>query len=225
MSKTLTVRQAAQVIFGRETVRDEHVRQVRFWLDKGDLEGCWSRHDWRVTEDAIACFMAAKAAESSFRMPATTKPVPATSPSVSREREARGQLSTTYRDALTNYFLAVVMRRRDRCASANWKRAVLFGQILFVALVMCLFIASLSSFGISFPSSPESEKIEGWLEAKFGGGGARLEEIGKPLTDDRAGNVVIRVKYSYESKHRGRIHTEQFFVLRAGEIVDVTSEL
>ncbi|MFP6694536.1 MAG: hypothetical protein VB875_16050, partial [Pirellulales bacterium] len=62
MSKTLSVEQAARVIFRRVRLRSGEIVQVRSWLTRGDLYGRRvGPEQWRITEDAIADFMACEA--------------------------------------------------------------------------------------------------------------------------------------------------------------------
>jgi hypothetical protein len=224
MSKTLSIEQAARVIFLRQQLRSGDIAQVRFWLEHGDLRGRRiGPQQWHVAEDEIAGFMAREADPTTLRDPIEENA--AKSVLATQDAASQSELVRSYREAAQDYFLDVVMRRKDRYATTTWKRAVLVGQIAFVVTGISLFVWSVSQFDVSIGgTSPEGTLVEQWLELKYNGE-FQIETIAAPAAHPNGDGIVLAVKYRYPSKHRGWIQTEQFFVVLDDQIVDVTSEL
>ncbi len=224
MSKTLSVEQAARVIFRRVHVQTGDIAQVRSWLTSGDLYGRRvGPEQWRITEDAIADFMACEADPAALEI--NEKAKAGHSVLATQDATSRSELVRSYRQAARDYFLDVITRRKGRYASKNWNLTVLAGQFAIVATGILLFVWSVVQFDISVRGgSPRVQLVNQWLESKYDGE-YRVETISETTADPSDGGIVLAVKYRYPSKHRGWIQTEQFFVVRDDKIVDVTSEL
>lgn len=220
MRQRLTIVEAARLIFRAASLQSGHVRHVEKWLEQGELDGQCVDSKWYTSRDAIARFMARRAVDQlgeeddggdGHNAPGQRR--------LSRYSDD-GALKIVYRQVLKDYFLAVLLRRRTRRIGRFWRRAVLAGQVALVAsvagVVLCVALLLMR------PAPIEHRAIDQWLAQTYQDG-FTLMHIGTPLDHGDTGDVFL-VKYRYGSKHRGQIHTEQYFVVRDGKVIDVSSE-
>ncbi len=211
MTRSHSLHSAARVIFRVKQIDDGHLQQVCTWLEQGDLSGERIGHHWEISDRAIAAFLAERAVHDTRDH--GVKELNVTS------RSKLLPLEETYFNALTDYFLALVMRRKRCAAGRAWHRAVLAGQIVFVVSAILLLTVSVRSFTV--PTTPEAGEIRDWLVNRYGEE-VVIDSIGH---EPGSSSAIIPVRFRYASKHRGLITSEQFFVFRDGRLIDVTSEL
>lgn len=231
MSKRLDSLDAAHAIYNRNAIEGEDILQVEKWLQRGVLRGEKRGGDWFTTEEDVADFMARRAAairrkkwekrrkNGPQHLPAATFAcLQANFDDIDRKKD---DLADSYRSVLKDYFLAVIRRRNLRHASRSWKYSVLLGQAAFIAAAVLLLFWS---FGFNQQDSPEHRAIRSWVAAKHpeDHGVRDIEPLAEQSRDDE---TVFSVKYYYRSKNRGRVHTEQYFVYKNHQIVDVKSDL
>lgn len=214
MRQRLTIVEATRLIFRGRASESEHVRHVEKWLEQGVLDGQRVGSKWYTSRDAIARFLARRTLDEFHDEDGDEQRHAAL------RYSAKGELITVYRQVLKDYFLAVLMRRRVSRIGRYWRQAVLVGQAALVVSVgggvLCV------SLLLMRPAPIEHRAIDQWLAETYQDD-FNVEQISAPMENDDVGKVFL-VKYRYSSKHRGQIHTEQYFVVRDGKVIDVSSE-
>lgn len=217
MRQRLTIAEAAALIFRGRTIQRGHLKHIEKWLVQDELDGQCVDGKWYTSRDAIARFLARRSLDDLGESADPTANVGLyTLPHYS----AQGEMVGVYRQVLKDYFLAVLMRRQANRLGSYFNRAVLAGQIGIIAFVVGTILFAVLT--MTRPAPVEHRAIEQWLAASYEEG-FTLVAIGEPIEDSDSEQVYL-VKYSYPSKNRGKISTEQYFVVRNGEVVDVASE-
>jgi hypothetical protein len=137
----------------------------------------------------------------------------------SRSATGRRLLHKVYREALGDYFLAVIGRRRVRQASQRYRRAVLAGQFALALLLVGTGLLALRPCVASEPL--ERAAVRQWLESHAG----EVEIMRWHAAElEASGNgVAMRVEYRYLNSRGKPIRTDRRFVVRGEQVVDVES--
>ena len=211
----LSVREVASILFSTKQPQGRELRWVESQFLSGRLrgsrsgEGCKTK--WTTNSQQLAAFMASE--------------------SYSRQLELRGEavacsqnrgdpLTRSYRSLLTDYFQAVVMRRRFELRDKRFKRLVTCGQI---AIVLAVGLAASASVRQLLPVtiSAEQQQIETWIathHARY-----HVEDIAKLPADSAESAMVFRVRYRYFKSGNKAINTDRLFKIRDNQIVAVES--
>jgi len=216
-NQTLTLRQAAQVIFATRSPAPLQVAQVQRCVERGMLKGAPARGPlvpWTTTPDSVAEFMASRAYRDQFRPSAApcAARLAQSGDHTSRADDYQQLLVGVYRQALVDRLLEVVVCRSRRLGCGSWWRGA-----AVAAVVLLMTTLGLAAYGIQRARQGASERaaVVAWL-----GQNApeyRVLRWYPPAaeTDDRPAS--IRVHYSY--RRGGKlIEADQLFQMQRGRM-------
>ena len=215
--RRLSIDEAAQLIYHTRRPTQVQLDKVRLKLLKGVLLGS-HRGSW-IASESVAAYMAARVvtgqANLQGRNPSEQGSVAATNqsgPAVLNDRRQSRELSRTYRSGLRDYFAAVIRQRRPEHATAAFDRAVVIGQIAFVAVPLLFAVISYSRLTAA---PPERAAVKQWIAKNHGE--YQVVEWFPPHPRPEGSGSSIRVKYRYFTKARKAIVTDRSFIVRDGQ--------
>jgi len=206
----LGAEEAARIIYATGEPTALQVYRVKKRLKSGVLKGrCDSEGQWTTTPAWVAEYMAAQACRSQ-RSDERSGESPAGSPA---SRSGDAQLRPIYVEALQQYFLAVIFRRRLRSTSRHFRQLVLVGQ----AAILCLLLgAAVTAFRSLGAGHPERAAVQRWLEANVDR--CIIEEWLPTVAHADGEGVLVRVRYRYSAGRERMVHTEQTFLVGADQV-------
>ncbi|MCA9247839.1 MAG: hypothetical protein KDA42_12005 [Planctomycetales bacterium] len=216
-SKVLGVRDIASVLFATQNPSERELRAVEAQFAAGRLHGqcvgAGAARRWITTPRHLANYMASTAYNRQLQ--AAGKAVGA--------GVANSALCSSYRSVLSDYFQALIFRRRHARRDKRFQVIVVAGQATVVVAAFVLAILSLRPI-LPPTLTAEQATIFDWGAQRY----ARFEVIKfyQPENSDEADRTVrcIRVRYRYFRETRGKgIETDRVFRLRGDEIVSVDS--
>ena len=226
----ISVDQAAQILYRTKRPTDAQVQQIIKMLVYGVLAGEKVGHvkqSWQTTTGAVADLMARQAVKKKSRV-SKARPRDAASsaqaaissaaarPSQKADKELRG----AYSDAMRDYFLAVMLRRKIAGRGAAFQRSVLFGQLAMVVLVFS--VTTFAIWGAFKPEPPHHVAVRNWIEQKHEKYTVLQWE---PLRPSPSGDgQLLGVKFRYFGRRNRPIDTHRIFLLSGNRVVGQFSE-
>lgn len=200
--RILSPGEAARIIYRTMNPSSEQVDKVRYKLARGMLRSS-SQGRWTTTPEAVAEYLSRRAGHQG----------------ISR-RQASGQepLFALYRKLLQDYCLAVLARRTTARRSGMFKALVIMGQVVCLLLIVGAVLAG-HRHGFQ-DAAAEQAVVEQWIGDQ--GGDFQIvqwypvEKV--PGEDARR----LRVKYKYMAAKRKSVLTDRTFVIRNGQVADVS---
>jgi hypothetical protein len=224
--KELSIIEVAQLLFHTASPTDEQIQRVYKRMKSGALPvRDYGRGpvEWTTTEGALAEFMAAQmlkprgTAQHILPRDERAQRSSASAPSSRRIQEAK-KLRSVYLNISRDYFLAVMLRRRMAHRSASFRRGVLAGQIVLLAIFAGLTIAS---FRIALgPTLPEQVAIVNWI-----GQHTDRHQIVRwyPTAPDTSRNgLIVEVEYRYCKDSPRMITTRRVFCVNGDEVQEIS---
>ncbi len=210
--KALSIEAAARLIYGTAQPTPQQIYQVRDKLRKQLLQGGSSGSTNTVSAKSLAEYMA----QHELHRPAAA----AGARSSKHLDTGNRQLKSVYKDLLTDYFMAVLLRRKAQSQSKLFARAVLAGQVL---LAVGLFGGmTLAILGSQVSISPERRAIDSWITEQMGS--HQVLSWGKPQPDPSGSSVRIPVSFRFNQQPSGKpTETTRLFVLSGGQVVSADS--
>lgn len=205
--RRLSLTEAAQLIFKTDAPTAEQVVKVRRLIAKGVMAGQNDGH-WSTSTKAVADYLATASLHrhAARNRSQTDDEVPAF-----RKRNT-AEIRPIYNDLMSDYVMAMLMRRDVRQRSANFRRTVLAGQLIVVAAIMlgCLWLAVGSA---EVPK--ELPVVEAYLNKKHSW--VQIEEWHPPTPGrDGFGNNIQVV---YQVKERGKPKSVEAVFSVRGDVV------
>jgi len=210
-ARILSLHEAAAIVYSTNAPADRQVNNVRKWIARGMLKSVVKGKSKVTTMEYVAEFMAS---QTYHQQTAQTRSNGPTEQGGRRRTEAtdhrlRGgeQLNDTYHDALKEYMLAVLFRRRRQRSSRRFQRAVLLGQACVVVVIFSTCIFAVRPFLAGPPV--EQQAVTNWLESQD-----RDFHVLQwfPATSHPDGDgKIVRVRYRYHTKKGKPIITDRSF--------------
>ncbi len=212
----LTARDVAKILFATASPSSSQVREIQMLFASGRLKGdCTSvaptaevsKKPWTTTSVNVAQYMASQ----SYRKQLASHGA--------KLAAVESDLRHSYRDLLTDYFQAVVLRRQSKSRSnhAWFKRSVIAGQMMLITIVIT---AAVLSVGLFRPSIlPEHAAIEHWISQQVDRYQIICWHPARDTVEDLA--VAIRVEYRYSLNNRRGVKTDRTFLVRDNKILSI----
>jgi len=225
MPSKLSLQQAAAMITGSKSPTAQDVLQVKRLIRQGSLQADRSHREtnrWTTTDVWVAEFMARRR----FRMGMAEREQESQQAGARRAKShdplREKSLHAVYQEVLRDYFLAVIFRR-DRSRHGTWfQGAVIAGQLAVLLLVAA---GCVGAFRGVFQAAPaEHIAIQAWLEQNYEGR-VQIVKVDPPAANPQGNGVLVRAEYWYSTLNRGRVHSEQYFIIQGDRVVSVESEL
>lgn len=137
-------------------------------------------------------------------------------PRLHRGRQAQGPIAHLYRELLTDYFLAVLLRRRTKDRSATFRWAVVATQALLLTAALYAFVAVAAPRFRQRVIPPQQLAAQSWLEGHYQD--VEVKSI-RVLTKSPA---TVQAAFSYRVNNR-RIHSSLMLTLDGNKVVNVDS--
>jgi len=209
------------MLYRTRSPNDEQLNSVRRLVESGALLGRSDggrRATWTTTEAALAEFMAQWQLRKISQDRRRDVPSP-NGASGDRPNEA-AHLELFYRGMWRDYFLAVMLRRRMTHRSTAFRRAVLAGQVVVLALLVGFVLGSVREFGVRSTATTEQRAIEAWIAEHTD---AHVVTRWHPPSA-AADGVVVCVQYRYRKDSLRWIHTERTFLIGGEGVTEMTLE-
>ena len=207
----LSVREAARIIYSRNPPSEDQVRRVQEHLERGDIRGDCnsSRTRWSTTAGFVAEYLASRAYPSTAAGSAAghaRAAVHRTQQMARRAPRHAEELESTYQELLTDYFLAIVFRRKQRRTSRRFDQTVVAGQIAIVLLVVFGCLATFTE--LMQPAPIQHVLVEHWI--------AQQNENYRitrwfPLRSHPVEGSILRVQYHYQNARGRGVDTDRTF--------------
>lgn len=226
----LSVHDAACAIYGTEHPSEQQLSYVRQLLHSGVLQPS-RRGRWTTTAESVAEYLTRESLRHAQRTPSAD--------SVAEDAAAEGawraaqralhrgpqqraprmsaEARELYGQWLRDYFLAVVLRRKAVGRSEAFQRAVIVGQVVFVALVLSACLAAVRA--ALAPPPPGQEAVQRWLAEHTE---AYRIETWFPAEPGTEGGLQVRVQYRYRQRGSGKfVWTDRLFQVVDDRVVSV----
>ncbi|MGE0608665.1 MAG: hypothetical protein AB7O62_16340 [Pirellulales bacterium] len=202
-TRVLSARDAASIIYNTPDPSEDQVNKVRVKLVRGVLRASGNGR-WTTTQQAVAEYLTGQA---------VGRAGPSRRAAAIRPSADNNALSGQYRRFLTDYFLALALRRRIAYRSHSFHRAALIGQILVVLAGMILVFQSYRAI-VRVTTTPEQRAVLAWLDENVG----RYQAVEWLPAAPAAQGALVRVRYKYFQNRKG-IHTRREFIVRDGKVI------
>lgn len=229
--RTISIVDAARLIFRTSTPSDKHVHRVYELMKIGAIkvrDHGGSPLKWTTTEVALAEFLASQReahsnlVRASHRLAKPNAEMEPTGPlaALHEDDEEAEKLRDVYRGIWRDYFLAVMLRRRVSHRSHAFARWVVAGQVIVLLAMVGAFAGA---FRIAWlPTPAEHIAIERWID-EHTDDHAVLRWF--PAEEDAmAEGAVVRVQYRYQKDSNRWIHTDRRFQVLADTVTELPSE-
>ncbi len=219
--EALSVHQAAQIIYGRSCPSEAQVRRVEESLERGEMKGtCCGKLSkrWMTTSRSVAEYMAHQAypghlqGEGESAAGQAQQAIARAQAMPSHAARHAAQLEATYQELLTDYFLAIVGRRRRRNASQRFQRAVVAGQVTLLLLIVASCLSIVNAFN---PAPPEHRAIERYIAAQSDY--YRIIQW-HPMRPHPEEGAIVRVEYHYQNERGKGVDTDRTFWVDSGQV-------
>jgi len=223
-SKELSIVEAARLIYHTRSPSDEQIQRVYKRMKSGSLpvrDYGRAPLEWTTTEQALADYLASQMLKPRAALP-PPEPIPRRAPatrSTRLDREAT-QLRSVYRGMWRDYFLAVMLRRRMGHRSLAFRRAVLAGQIVFLASFLGLLMAAIRI--TTEPTLPERVAIERWIDECTDRHQVVRWHPTQIATDGRV--MTVEVEYRYAKDSPRTITTRRTFRVVDSSVEEISTE-
>lgn len=228
--RLMTPLDVAEIWFGTRSPSADQLRKVLARMQSGALpltDPAAPPARWTTTEKALATFLAARRASKDAAGRGTTVGVASprasdttfpTDPHLLHHKNA--MLRGAYRNMWSNYFLAVMIRRRVPHASRAFERAVIAGQLIVVAIIAFMVVEATGAWS---PGRPlEQQLINDHLATQHGW--HKVDQWHQPETDHE-GHRMVRVEYRYRDGDSSRvIHTDRRFVIDSDRVAELSPD-
>lgn len=201
---------AARVLFDVPSPTTQHLNHVRSLLMRGMLPR-GPKGGWTTTMSAVTNLLAKRALRGRAREDAT--PSAMAGQALEGIRFAhRQELPPLYRDLLRQYFGAVLLQRRASRGTCFFQRAVLGGQLVLIAMVLCLVVGAISP---AFAPRPQEQVlVEQFIAEEY----ERYEIIEWIPLEGTAAKHRLRVKFRYYSPSRKPIETDRIYAVNGTQV-------
>lgn len=174
---------------------------------------------WTTTEAALAEFLAQRQMNKGAkprRQPADQGQRSDPRAALANGRRRSAELCSVYHNIWTDYFLAVMLRRRLAHRSAHFRRAVIAGQALLLVLLVGATIGVTGRIAAAFSSPREHQAVERWIARHTDDFLIKKWEPMQPHPD--AQGVLVGVHYRYRQDSPRWVHTERWFDVVGEEV-------
>ncbi len=228
--RRLTPLDVAEIWFGTRSPSADQLRKVLARMQSGALaltDASAPPARWTTTEQALATFLAARrASKDAVRRgngaagPSASDPVPTTLADAHLLHHKNSMLRGAYRNVWSDYFLAVMIRRRVPHASRAFGRAVIAGQLIVVAIIAFMVVEATGAWA---PGRPiEQQLVDDHLTTQHDW---HQVEQWHPPEKDNEGRQVVRVEYRYRDGDSSRVvSTDRRFTVGTDHVTEVFSE-
>ena len=224
--KTLTVIDAARLMFRTKSPSQAQVSRIQKLIKAGALSNCHCEGpplNWTTTAGSIAEYLAKESLQKQTAKHATSSgevKAPSIFNAEKSESENEAELKSLYEGIWRDYFLSVFLRRKAAHHSKNFKRAVLAGQVLLLVLLVGTMVGGVRL--TMEPVPPERSVVELWLEQN-----TEYYSINEWFPPEPAPNgpgKVLRVKYSYHKGNTRPIQTDRYFLVQGGTAQEIDTD-
>ena len=215
--KTLTLIEVARLVFRTKSPSEAQVARVQKLLQSGLVRECQCAGppaQWTTTTAGLADYLAQESLKRQAAKQATDSGKPSPTQSLFdgsvQEEQNTTQLKSLYKGLWSEYFLTVFMQRKAVNRSANFKRAVLAGQIMLLLGLIFAMVAGVRRTAEAVP--PQRAAVQRWIEANTEKYSIRAWHPPIPATNGEG--VVLRVEYSYQSPDSSKpVLTDRSFLV------------
>jgi hypothetical protein len=226
--RVLSVEEAARAVFNTDQPTAQQVSRVREMIHRGVLPAS-AQGRWTTTADAVAHYLARQAllrgdrsrAENADGEDAKAGGASAVArrvldaPPVRRSTASDRDYRALYVELMRDYFLATILRRKVVGRSETFHRAVLLGQVVFIALVASLCLAAVRAALAPRPAGQEA--VERYLDEHMDDYRVETWFPAEPRPD---GSLRIRVQYRYRQRGSNKwVHTDRLFHVVGDRVV------
>jgi hypothetical protein len=208
LAHVLNAVQAARRIYQTAQPTAEQVGRVVQKIESGVLPR-GPKGGATTTVEAVAEYLARReTARASAHMEGRSRK-PSSSP-----KRAQIAVRHLYRELLTDYFFAVLMRRRTKDRSYLFRWSVAGTQAILLALALYAFAAVAAARFRQRVIPPQELAAQTWLASHFADVEVKSIKIASPST--------VEATFSYRVNNR-RIHSSLLLTLKGSDVVNVDS--
>lgn len=221
-SRKITAHGAAQIIYGKTNPSDEQLASVTKMLVYGVLSGEQSgavKRTWHTTTGAVAELMARRSLKNVAPEHTAAAEIKASAEKAIAEahfsHSGDDELRGAYGEAMSDYFLAIMFRRKFLARGVAFQRAVFYGQLAAVLLIFgTLSTAAWAAFK---PEAAHRTAVRAWIEDATDN--YKIQEW-QTLRPNPAGEgQLVPVKYRYVLPNRRSIETQRTFVVIGDQVI------